>query len=402
MRVIACGLVIACLGVVAVGAPRFRALVPRAAQEGRASNTQECGACHAAIAERYRETAHFRTSAPAEAGVLGPAPAEVITSVPTTRFRIERRRDGVHQTATWVAADRVMTRSERVDLTVGSGRRGQSYLYWRNGLLYQLPLSYLVAAGRWVNSPGYVDGEVHFERLIPPRCLECHASSFRLHGAPGSVKYADDYELGLSCAVCHRASTADRRPRVESAHPAIPTVNPERLARQQQIDLCAVCHSGADRESRRPPFTFRPGDRLADHLGPPDGRDDMEPDAHGNQVALLARSQCFQRSPTMTCSTCHDVHATGRDLAELSARCVACHAPAASGRTDAATLPKTHSAFAPELGTCVDCHMPLRPSRLIRISEGDRVLAPSYRTHRIAVYPGAGRSPAGRDGGDHP
>ncbi|MGH9374067.1 MAG: cytochrome c3 family protein [Vicinamibacterales bacterium] len=95
----------------------------------------------------------------------------------------------------------------------------------------------------------------------------------------------------------------------------------------------------------------------------------------------------------MTCSTCHDVHETERDATELSTQCIACHIPeAASGKPLVmGALPQGHRTFAGGVRTCVDCHMPLRPSRLIRMADGDRTLAPSYRTHRIAIYSSGGR-----------
>jgi hypothetical protein len=132
-----------------------------------------------------------------------------------------------------------------------------------------------------------------------------------------------------------------------------------------------------------------PGDRLENHLGPPQDPGASEPDVHGSQVALLAASRCFQASPAMTCSTCHDVHRIERDTTDLSTRCTRCHAlpAAASNQTAAGVLPASHAALTAGTATCVDCHMPLRPSRLIRIEEGRRTVAPLYRTHRIAVYP---------------
>src|SRR5439155_12004772 len=39
-----------------------------------------------------------------------------------------------------------------------------------NGLLFQLPVSFLIEREGWANSPGYVDGEVNLGRLNPPRC----------------------------------------------------------------------------------------------------------------------------------------------------------------------------------------------------------------------------------------
>ena len=401
MRLVACVAWMACFGLIALGMTRFERPPATASHGRRAQQIDGCSSCHVATVEQYVKTAHFRTSMGAGvAGVLGRAPAQVMTSVPTTRFRVERRDDGIHQVATWLVADRALARSERIDLVVGSGRRGQSYLYWKDGLLYQLPLSYLVAGHRWINSPGYTDGEVHFDRVIPPRCLECHATSFRLEGVPPHVKYAADYELGIACQVCHGRAREHRRPGSGDGLPVGGIANPARLTRQQQIDLCALCHAGADRELRRAPFTFTPGDRLADHLEPSKDSDKLEPDVHGNQVALLAASRCFQQSPTMTCSTCHDVHETERDARQLSTHCIACHAPEAAGKPNVAgALPERHPTFAGGVRTCVDCHMPLQPSRLIRMVDGDRTLAPSYRTHRIAIYSSVGR-PEARDAGD--
>src|SRR2546426_7531018 len=91
---------------------------------------------------------------------------------------MERRKGAFYQTGVDSAQSRA--RTERIDLVVGSGRRGQSYLYWRNGLLFELPVSYLAGIDQWINSPGYTDGEIDFARVIVPRCLECHSTSFKL------------------------------------------------------------------------------------------------------------------------------------------------------------------------------------------------------------------------------
>jgi hypothetical protein len=409
MHLIARGFWMACLGLIALGVTRVEPESPAAPQATGTEFTERCAGCHTDVLERYLDTAHARTSAAGDSDLLVSRPAEVTTSVPTTRFRVERRADGMHQIARWLAAGREAIRSERIDLIVGSGRRGQSYLYWKDGLLFQLPLSYLVAAGRWVNSPGYVDGEVNFDRVIPPRCLECHTTSFRVEGIPPRLKYAADYELGLACRVCHGPPSEHSRAsgpstlRHANPHAAGGIVNPAKLTRQRQIDLCGLCHAGAGPELKRPAFTFTPGDRLTDHLTPLKEPDVREPDVHGSQVALLAASRCFQKSPAMTCSTCHDVHRTERNPAQLSKGCVQCHsaeAPAARQSGMPNPLPKSHAAVATWKMTCVDCHMPLRPSRLIRIAVGDKTVAPSYRTHRIAIYPDTGRPAGPGDGGD--
>ena len=99
---------------------------------------------------------------------------------------------------------------------------------------------------------------------------------------------------------------------------------------------------------------------------------------HGNQVALLARSPCF-RASEMTCSTCHDVHRTQRDVAQLSGRCLTCHTARSCG-----LYPTRGEAI---MGRCVDCHMPLQPSNTIISGHEGRQERPMVRTHWIRVYP---------------
>jgi hypothetical protein len=215
---------------------------------------------------------------------------------------MERRGDGYYQTA-W---DRGRTRSERFELVIGSGRRGQSYLYRKGPLLYQLPVSFFALTGDWINSPGYEDGTAHFDRVIPPQCLNCHAT------------YTQQFLAGITCQKCHLEGHG------------------------QKVLDCATCHSGLSR--------------------------DPKPDVHGNQVALMQSSACFQKSGRMTCTTCHDPHRPERNLEQLSGKCLTCHT--------------AHRA-----GNCIDCHMPAQESRLITFRTGGRALAQSYRNHAIGIYP---------------
>src|SRR5438309_9914926 len=110
-----------------------------------------CEACHREIVARFRETAHFRTSADASArsikGQFVAGRNVLRTGSPGIYFRMERRDNSSYQTA--VDSARGWSRTERIDLVVGSGRRGQTYLYWRGGLLFELPASYLVGIERW-------------------------------------------------------------------------------------------------------------------------------------------------------------------------------------------------------------------------------------------------------------
>src|SRR5690606_10327955 len=143
-----------------------------------------------------------------------------------------------------------------------------------------------------------------------------------------------------------------------------------------RIDGCALCHGGIG-ESLQPPFSYPAGEELAEYLHQPAPPPGAPVDVHGNQVALLARSPCFQASE-MTCSTCHDVHRPQREAAEFSSACTSCHTP---GRE----IPADHGASAP--GNCVDCHMPELPTNVIVADGAGGTLRPRVRTHWITVYP---------------
>src|SRR5256885_16959737 len=84
-------------------------------------------------------------------------------------------------------------------------------------LLFELPASYLVGIERWINSPGYVDGQIDFGRLIVPHCLECHGTSFPIRTVAGAARYSRDYVPGITCDKCHGDGRAHVR--YQTSHP---------------------------------------------------------------------------------------------------------------------------------------------------------------------------------------
>ena len=293
------------------------------AANGRAAESQDCAECHGEIARMFAATAHANASRSADArSILGSfedSKNVLFTRADGVYFRMERRGERFVQTG----FANGQSRTEPFDFVIGSGRRGQSYLYWRGGLLHQLPVSYHVGSKRWVNSPGYPDGSVIFDRVIPPQCLACHTTRFRLEWKGAAMRYGNDYLLGVTCRRCH-GDTEDH----------------SRIRRVASIELCAQCHSG------------------------PPGVSEPRPDVHGNQVGLLRQSRCFSAGTGMTCVTCHNVHRVERDEVAMAERCGACHRP---GQCSQASR-----------GNCVECHMPRQRSKKISIQD--------YRTHRIAIY----------------
>jgi Cytochrome c554 and c-prime len=342
-----------------------------------------CRPCHSAIAATYLRTAHRITSQlPSKASLSGsfaPGANVLKTSNPDLHFRMQARANGFYETAVFWQPPDEKTRTERIDLVTGSGAKGQTYLYWKGDGLFQLPVSYWTELHAWVNSPGFSDGVADFDRPIVPRCLECHATYF----ASISSDQADNhyrktgFTLGISCERCHGPGGEHVGATTSGLGHSI--VNPAKLSRDRQMEVCAQCHGGIG-EPVAPAFSFVPGQALENFIRIERPEEDARVDVHGNQVALTQRSRCYQSS-LMTCTTCHDVHAPERQPAAYSEKCLQCHKE------------KDCGAFV-KLGqkireNCIDCHMPVQESDLIISQTVQKQVKAKMRNHWIKVYPPA-------------
>jgi hypothetical protein len=99
----------------------------------------------------------------------------------------------------------------------------------------------------------------------------------------------------------------------------------------------------------------------------------------------MRASKCFKGSEIMTCYSCNDVHENEKGKTALfSQRCMSCHQ-------------QNHACFCPMAKTlgkkitenCIDCHMPVNPSRAIAVFLPGKPFptAALIRSHYIAVYP---------------
>lgn len=370
---------------------------PQISQGGGTNGTVgdlACRPCHPSQFAAYLLTAHHRTSslpdATSIAGSFANGRNGLTTFNPEVRFVMEARNGHFYQTAIRQKNGHITKRTEQIDLVIGSATKGQTYLYWRQNELFELPVSYWTAFRSWVNSPGYVDGSADFDRPVLPRCLECHATYIHpLTSTPSEHRYdRDSAVLGISCERCHGPgldhvtghSTDSAGPSSQHA------MAPAGLSRDQQIEVCAECHGGAG-EPVAPAFSFTPGKSLAEHIKLKEAKASDRLDVHGNQVLLLERSRCFQASPTMSCSTCHDVHKPERPAAQYSARCLTCHRVSECG-----LFPKAGAAIA---SNCIDCHMPVQQSNTLVLDAEDTRVQASIRNHWIRVY----RNPSGKPQG---
>jgi hypothetical protein len=348
-----------------------------------------CQGCHTAQSATYLRTAHHLTSQLAGPesilGKFGPGENAMQTSNASLHFEMQAKDAAYFETA--IAGFPYMSvRTERIDVVVGSGHRAQTYLYWRGDQLFELPVSYwLEGSPGWVNSPGYQDGLANFGRTIAPRCLECHAGFIHATGTGTFDNYYDRASLvpGVSCETCHGPGKEHIARHSPGSRPQAgqTILNPAAFSRDRQIDLCALCHNGIERQQLGPAFSYLPGQPLSSYLEPNPMDDTTRPDVHGNQVGLLKRSRCFLNSANMTCTTCHEVHTPERDAASYSGRCLQCHQVKTCGM---------YKTMGKKIATnCIDCHMPLLTTSAILATRGNETIGTKIRTHWIKVYPKA-------------
>src|SRR5439155_10338721 len=143
-------------------------------------------------------------------------------------------------------------------------------------------------------------------------CLFCH------NGYPAGERILE----GIDCQRCHGPGGAhvtaagSGRATAESIRGAI--LNPARLGRDRQLEICMQCHlettsrplPNAIRRFDRVPFSYRPGEPLGEYFlyfdhAPGTGHEDKFEIAHA--AYRLRKSACFQASQ-MTCTTCHNPH----------------------------------------------------------------------------------------------
>jgi hypothetical protein len=351
---------------------------------GQYAGSKTCESCHKDIMHSFLHTGHNNTSAkvsPAELKKFIDSSNNMLYYQDSGIVRVEEKESNFFQSH----IDNGKTvRSEKLDIAFGSAEKAQTYAYWKDDQLFQLPLTYFASLHSWTNSPGFPMRKPYFDRVILSRCFECHASYItktNFQSGPlqtGEKLNAASIIFGSDCERCHGPAAEhvqfhQENPTVKDSH-FITSI--KSLTRQQKLDLCGSCHSGNDLDVQRSLFGFRPGDTLSDFYFPRFGSG-SDPDVHGKQMQLLQSSKCFQQS-TMTCMTCHDTHKQEVNKQDVFiSKCMTCHQT---------SLHAVQMKIADK--NCIDCHMPLQASRSLDFNNGKEAKSIPYmlRTHRIAIY----------------
>ncbi|GAA4273005.1 multiheme c-type cytochrome [Aquimarina gracilis] len=349
-----------------------------------------CMQCHQQIVENHYKTAHFNSFQIANKNTIKGSFLEDKNRLilnDKESIKMVEKDSGYYQEARIGKQDRPFY-SAKMDIVIGSGTKGQSYLMRHQDQLFQLQASYFTPTDSWINSPGAVK-KLAPARPVIERCLECHTTyAQNVSGNKnGNRFHKTNIVYGIDCQRCH--GEVSEHVKYHQLHPE-ETIGQNimkynSLSRQQRLDACGLCHSGLRKQFSKGAFDFNAGDIL-DNLSSPDyDENDLgNLDVHGNQYGLLKASTCFQKSNNLDCTTCHNPHKKERgNHASFNQKCVACHSkmsnPIACGEDQLQIQ---------EMGNnCIQCHMPLIDSKTMKVQVSNKdEISVKVRTHLIGLY----------------
>ncbi len=372
-----------------------------------------CESCHPDHYASWHCTYHrTMTQDASPASVVGAFDGKPVTYFGVTARPIQR--DGQYY-VDYLRKDGTTLRSVRVVRTVGS-HRYQQYLAENpdDGCdnYYRIPLVWHIGEKRWIHLNGaFLSGDDKpydaYLALWNQNCIFCHNTG----PAPGSLNYdelqarshrgekvswefdgkydSSVAELGISCESCHgpagehakRNRNPLRRYLLHATHRADPTiVNPDRLAKEQSVDVCGQCHGqrlanppGSIRDWMHTGPVYRAGESLtesvtplaADTPGPPWNPGlvkkrfwgDGTPRLSAYEYQGIRMSACYSKGE-LTCTSCHAMH--GGDVAgqiepamRTNDACRGCHAEIVAN-----VSAHSHHDARGSGSSCYECHMP--------------------------------------------
>lgn len=338
-----------------------------------------CTKCHDAIALSYKQHPMAQSLAPVAAArqieklvgdVHNPFEAQGVT------YRVERPGDRVIHSET--VGGSIGNRAP-VAFAVGSGRRGRSYLFDRDGYLFQSPITWYPLRNIWDLSPGYDEFNYHFSRPIVPGCLYCHTNQVQPEGHAAN-RYVSPIFRGhaIGCERCHGPGELHVREQIDGKAPVevdYSIVNPRHLEPALRESVCQQCHlQGESRVVARgkSEFDYRPGLPLnrfvADFVRPEDQRPENK---FVGTVEQMVASRCYQTTTgadKLGCISCHDPHSVPQPEQRVHFfrdRCLHCHA------NRGCSVPPAERQKQSAQDSCIDCHMPRRPGSVVHTAITD-------------------------------
>lgn len=300
-------------------------------------------------------------SGPAMANLI---PADFFHSASGVHYRIYSQNASV-----WLSFERpgdVAVNGKRELLYyIGSGRRGLTYLFARDGFLFESPINWYGREQRWDMAPAYQKAdEIPLNLPVVTSCLRCHVSEMQapVKGTENLYPRPAFLQPGVSCERCHGPGAAH----IAAAH-ASPgqtatmqssIVDPSKLSPELRDAVCMQCHMEgkvAIERAGRHAYEFKPGESLSDYIRYYVPKNNHAGELGGvSQVEALAQSECKKKSgDAMSCVSCHDPHfepSAAERVSFYRKKCLACHGALFGAR---------HHIEEPD---CTSCHMAALPS----------------------------------------
>jgi tetratricopeptide (TPR) repeat protein len=232
---------------------------------------------------------------------------------------------------------------------IGSGRRGQSYLFAVDGFLFESPVNWYTDRHVWDMAPAYGNAsEIPMNLPAFASCLHCHVSGMQppILGTENRYPIPPFSGPGVTCERCHGPGAAHAKGGA--------IVNPAKLDPTRRDAVCMQCHLEGKAAIERPGrhiYDFQPGQQLSDYIHYFVFADRKRPGLGAvSQFEALAQSVCKKKSgDAMSCTSCHDPHyepSAAERVSYYRRKCLACH----GGKFEA-----THHTSQPD---CTACHMP--------------------------------------------
>jgi len=332
---------------------------------------EACVSCHADLAKTYAGHSMGRSMEP----VAGSAFGEQFTSEARAtfvragfRYTAERQHDRwLHHEEPLRGSTASLRATCEVQHAVGGGGRARSYFHSRDGFVFQSPLTWFPRQAHWDISPGYENNNPHFDRPAVGWCLYCHVN--QVEPIPHTInRYREPIFRGnaIGCERCHGPGELHVRRQEWRDGMDVTIVNPKHLSPALRDAVCDQCHvEGEQRILRRGRglFDYRPGLPLHEfvsiYVKPKLDENELRFVGHVDQ---LHTSKCYlSSSGKMSCTTCHDPHASPAAAARVGyyrQRCLQCH------EKQGCSLPVTERLQANAEDSCMDCHMPATRSEI--------------------------------------
>ncbi len=312
---------------------------------------RRCQKCHERIYDQYLKTYMADASGVASERLL---PGEFRHAASGVDYTVAKVPEGLvlRYEQKKSASGPASSGSDRLDYFLGSGHLGSTYLYSRNGYLFETPIAYYNSLRGYAMKPG-----MELESHMPPgltlndSCLRCHMSDVQ-KADPGTENHYSGLPFlhtGITCESCHGSTDAHVASGGKSG-----VVNPAALPAAERDSVCIVCHlEGDTRVERRGKsiLDYKPGDDIRRYMAYFAYAEDAGTSRAVSEIEQFQASRCKRMSgASMSCTACHDVHAPPAEKERVGyyrGKCLSCHT--------GARFASDHHADNPD---CTSCHMP--------------------------------------------